>query len=110
MFTCSNCGHQIDDSRVPVPPFCPRCGEATGQGAMPFDDDDDDGAIDSPLPPPPPMGGPLPPPPPMGGGPRARSGGPSKTLFGMPGLDFGSPSVSESGADFAFPTDDDDGA
>lgn len=84
MFTCSTCGHNIDDSRVPLPPFCPRCGEPTSDGASPFDDDE------SPLPPPPPMGAPLPPPPPMGDAlpppPRSGRGVPSKTLFGMPGL------------------------
>ena len=48
MFTCSNCGHNIDDTRVPLPPFCPRCGEPTNDSASPFDDDEPV----SPLPPP----------------------------------------------------------
>ncbi|MFO7561100.1 MAG: hypothetical protein R6X02_00545, partial [Enhygromyxa sp.] len=89
MFNCSTCGHQIDDSRAQLPPFCPRCGQPTGAGSSPFDDDDD-----APLPPPPPMA-PLPPPPSSG------RGVPSKTLFGMPGLNFDEPGL-------AFPSDDDD--
>lgn len=121
MFNCSNCGHKIDDTRVPLPPFCPRCGEPTTEGTSPFDDDEQV----SPLPPPPPMGAPLPPPPPMGDSlpppPRSARGAPSKTLFGMPGLSFddsspppsdddgGLPFPSDSDSGMSFPTDDDGG-
>ncbi len=116
MFNCSNCGHKIDDSRVSLPPFCPRCGEPTSEGASPFDDDDPV----SPLPPPPPMGDALPPPPPMGADAprRAGRGAPSKTLFGMPGLSFdsspppadpGLPSPDESDGGLPFPSDSDGG-
>jgi tetratricopeptide (TPR) repeat protein len=113
MFNCSNCGHQIDDARVPLPPFCPRCGEATGGEDSPFGDDGVSAM--SPLPPPPPMGAPLPPlppPPPMGGmddlppPPRSGRGEPSKTLFGMQGLSFDNGFADDGG--LAFPTDDDD--
>jgi tetratricopeptide (TPR) repeat protein len=105
MFTCSNCGHNIDDTRVPLPPFCPRCGEPTNDSASPFDDDEPV----SPLPPPPEMGAPLPPPPPMGESlpplPRSGRGAPSRTLFGMPGLSFDDPPPGEA-ADLPFPSDD----
>jgi tetratricopeptide (TPR) repeat protein len=105
MFTCSNCGHNIDDTRVPLPPFCPRCGEPTNDSASPFDDDESV----SPLPPPPPMGAPLPPPPPMGESlpplPRSGRGAPSRTLFGMPGLSFDDPPPGDA-ADLPFPSDD----
>ena len=92
MFNCSNCGHEINDARVPLPPFCPRCGQPSGSASSPFDDDDDDEV--SPLPPPPPMSAP-----PL---PAAGRGVPSKTLFGMPGLNF------EDDGGVAFPSDDDD--
>ena len=109
MFNCSNCGHQIDDSRGSLPPFCPRCGTPTGNRSSPFDDDDDA------LPPLPPMGdAPLPPLPSMGDSlpplPAAGRGEPSKTLFGMPGVDFDDASLPFGGGsdDLAFPDDDDD--
>jgi tetratricopeptide (TPR) repeat protein len=84
MFTCSNCGHQINAPQARLPPFCPRCGTATGVGSNPFADsmvDDEDGLLPD-LPE-------LPPPPPMDSMPASRTQGrgrPSKTLFGMPGL------------------------
>ena len=81
MFTCSNCGHKIDAPAARLPPFCPRCGTSTGTGSNPFADslvDDEDDLAQ------------LPPPPPMDSMPVSRShgrSGPSKTLFGMQGLD-----------------------
>ncbi len=81
MFTCSHCGHEINAPEARLPPFCPRCGSSTGAGSNPFADsmiDDDDNQLDQ-----------LPPPPPMDSLPVSRShgrSGPSKTLFGMPGI------------------------
>jgi tetratricopeptide (TPR) repeat protein len=129
MFDCSNCGHKIDDSRVPLPPFCPRCGEPTSENSSPFDDDEPSTSplpppppMGAPLPPPPPMGAPLPPPPPMGAPlpppPRSGRGEPSKTLFGMPGLSFDDVPAPDPGPgpaggaddELPFPSDDDDDA
>ncbi|MFV8750580.1 tetratricopeptide repeat protein [Nannocystaceae bacterium ST9] len=80
MFTCSNCGHKINAPEAQLPPFCPRCGTATGVDSNPFAGSmiDDDDELDS-LPPPPPMDS-------MPDSPSQGRGGPSKTLFGMPGL------------------------